>query len=96
MSKRDKLPPASESCTRVVASLVSQGFSPEEYAARFAHTIGHCSLEEFRYSDPALDAWIARLGEILFRAEGAPTVEELRERLLTAEERLAIENDEGW
>lgn len=71
--------------------MFSEGLSPEEFAARNSHTILCFSLDECRYADPALDAWISRLGSILFHRNGAPTVTELRERLLSPEERSRAE-----
>ena len=67
--------------------------TPEEYAARSAHLWGSFSFDDFRYSDPVLDAWIARLGDIFFQRPGAPSLQSLRERLLTPAERKAIELD---
>ena len=69
--------------------------SPEEYAARNAHLWSAFSFDDFRYEDPELDAWIARLGDILFQRKGAPTLRELRERFLTPEERRAVEKESG-
>jgi hypothetical protein len=46
----------------LAAELFSLGYTPQEYAARYAHH-WHCfSLHEVRYFDPALDEWSARLG----------------------------------
>ena len=57
--------------------------SPEEYAARHAHEWGCFSYHRYRYRDPALGAWIGRLGAIL-SSEGE--IERCRQRFLTAEE----------
>jgi hypothetical protein len=64
--------------------------SPDEYAARNAHDWYCFSYDDYRYSDPEMERWIQRLGDILFVREGAPTLEELRARYLTDEERQAI------
>jgi hypothetical protein len=64
--------------------------TPEEYAARHAHEWGSFSFDEYQFSDDRLDAWIQRLGDIFFRRNGAPSVDDLRRRLLTEEERAAI------
>jgi hypothetical protein len=69
--------------------------SPEEFAARNAHAMFTFSFDDVRYRDPALDAWIGRLGDILFRRPGAPGLDELRERFLTAEERAEIARRSG-
>ena len=39
--------------------------SAEQYAARHAHTIGCSSFDQFRYPDPALEAWIDELHRLL-------------------------------
>ena len=42
-------------------------------------------------TDPRLERWIHRLGDILFMREGAPSLGELRQRYLTEEEIRVIE-----
>jgi hypothetical protein len=64
------------------------GLSPEEWAANNAHEIESFSFDEFSYDDPDLDAWVHRLGRILF-THGA--VDACRRRFLTTEQRLASE-----
>jgi hypothetical protein len=64
--------------------------TPEEYAARHAHEWLCFSFDEYRFSDERLDAWIQRLGDIFFRRNGAPSLDDLRRRFLTEEERAAI------
>ena len=66
--------------------------SPEEYAARHGHLWGCFSLHLYRYHDPALGAWVRRLGEILF-TEGE--VERCRLRFLTPEELANEKKQEG-
>ena len=39
--------------------------SAEEYAARWSHTIGCSSFDEYRYPDSALTAWIDELHRLL-------------------------------
>jgi hypothetical protein len=85
--------PADSSCEEMAAAMFGQGLSPEEYAARLAHGWYCFSLGDYRYSDPAIDAWMQRLSDILFGFNGAPSVEELRLRFLTPEERLRIEKE---
>ena len=77
----------------MAAKLFSEGLSPEEFAARHAHTVLCFSLDECRDTDPALDAWIARLGDTFFRRRGAPTLSELRARFLSPGERLRVEQE---
>jgi hypothetical protein len=57
--------------------------SPEEYAARHAHSWGCFSFHRYGYRDPVLGAWVRRVGEI-FSNEGE--VERCRLRFLTPEE----------
>lgn len=56
--------------------------TPEEYAAREGYRWVCFSFDDYRYSDGALTEWIHRLGDILFRRNGAPSIDELRARLL--------------
>ena len=49
------------------------------------------SLDDVRYSDEALNLWIQRLGDIFFRRNGAPSLDELRSELLSAKEQEAIQ-----
>ncbi len=67
--------------------------TPEEYAARNAHKWMSFSFDDFRYADPELDAWIARLGQILFKRPGAPSLEALRAKYLTPSELEALERE---
>lgn len=64
--------------------------SPEEYAAKEAHTIGCFSFDDYIYSDPVLNEWIHSLGDILF-TPGA--LEAARTKLLAPEE---IERIRQW
>jgi hypothetical protein len=94
MSERERpfAPPDLEERARV---MVAEGLSPGEYAARWAHSIMCFSLDDYRYRDPTSHEWIQALGAILFQRPGAPTLRELRETYLTAEERAAIEKRAG-
>ena len=85
-----ELPLATPHIEEVARQMMAGGLSPEEYAARWAHSFGCFSLDGFRYSDPGLQSWISALGAILFQHPGAPKLEELRQRFLTREEREAI------
>jgi hypothetical protein len=62
--------------------------SPEEWAADNAWDIVVFSFDEFQYDDPDLDAWVQRLGRILFTEGG---VDACRRRFLTTEQQLAHE-----
>jgi hypothetical protein len=63
----------------------------EEYAARHGHRWMIFSFDDYRYTDSKLDSWVQRLGDILRGGAGTPSLHELRLKLLTAEERAAIE-----
>jgi hypothetical protein len=39
--------------------------SPEEWAARYSHTVGASSFEEYRYKNKVLHFWIHRLHKIM-------------------------------
>jgi hypothetical protein len=88
---RSELQFADHGREHLASELFSLGYTPEEYAARYAHH-WHCfSLHEVRYFDPVLDEWIARLGDILHQQNGAPSLKSLRLQYLSAEERDEIE-----
>jgi hypothetical protein len=86
-----ELPPAPPDLEEHVRMMVGEGLSPGEYAARWAHSIMAFSLDNYRYRDTDSHEWIQALGAILFQRPGFPTLQELRERYLTAEERATIE-----
>jgi hypothetical protein len=66
--------------------------SPKEYAARHAHLLGCFALHRYRYRDPALGAWVRRLGEILF-TEGE--IERCQASFLTPEELATVEKQKA-
>lgn len=61
--------------------------SPEEYVARHAHGWGCFSFHLYRYRDPALGAWVRRVGELLF---SDAEVERCRERFLSPKEAAEV------
>lgn len=65
--------------------------APEEYVARHAHEWGCFSFHLDRYRDPALGAWVRRVGELLFTEED---VERCRQRFLSAEEFAEVRRQE--
>ena len=75
--------------------MMVDGITPDEYAARWSHTMASFSMDEFSYRDPDVHAWIHRLGAILFHRPGMPRLADLRARYLTADERTAIEEQES-
>ena len=64
--------------------------SPEEYAARHAHSLGCFSFHFYRYRDAALGAWVRRLSEILSTEE---EVRRCQERFLTPEELASVQRE---
>jgi hypothetical protein len=85
------LPLASPGREAAAARMFDTSISPEEYAARHAHMWVCFSFAEFEYRDTKLGTWIARLGDIIFGRNGAPTVRECRRKYLSDTERLEIE-----
>ncbi|HUL72058.1 MAG TPA: antibiotic biosynthesis monooxygenase [Vicinamibacterales bacterium] len=75
--------------------MMADGVSPDEYAARWSHRMGTFSMDEFSYREPEVEAWVHRLGAILFRRPGAPRLADLRARYLTDDEREAIRDEEA-
>lgn len=75
--------------------LFNLSISPDEYAARHAHQWDCFSFDDYRYSDEELTRWIQRLGDILFGRNSAPTIEELRAKHLTPQERQVLEAEIG-
>jgi hypothetical protein len=90
---KDRLPLASAEREAATARMFDTSVSPEEYAARNAHLWTCFSFDEFEYRDTNLNAWVLRLGDILFHRNGAPTVEQCRQRYLSDAERLEIEEN---
>jgi hypothetical protein len=90
---------SSDSCFHEEGDWIAQQFfspedlrmSPEEYVARHAHALGCFSFHFYRYRDPALGAWVRRVGESL-STEGE--VERCRRRFLSVEELAAVRRRE--
>jgi hypothetical protein len=74
----------------VAAGLRSEGLSPEEWAARYAHRVGCSALDECRYADASLDEWIQRVQVIL---RSPSLLKQFREMLLTQAERDRIKKE---
>ena len=88
-------PPADQGRTEIAMEHFALGLSADEYAARHAHEWLSFSLDDVRYDNAKLDAWIQRLGDILFGRNNAPTLDELRNQYLSPDERTAIERAEN-
>jgi hypothetical protein len=65
---------------------------PEEYFARFIHTIGSSSFDNYSYRDKTLEKWIYDFHEIA--TTRFSEIDELREKYLTQEEINEIERRE--
>lgn len=89
----DELPMADPGREEMAREIFPLDISPEEYAAREAHRWMCFSFDDYRYSDPRLTQWIQRLGDILFRRNGAPSVEDLRTKFLSPDEVASIEDE---
>jgi len=66
MRNIDDLPLADPARERDARALFPLDISPEEYAAREGENWYCFSYDDYRYSDPELERWIHRLGDILF------------------------------
>jgi hypothetical protein len=81
-----------DSVVRLMFSDADLQLSPEEYAARHAHQWLCFSYHRYRYRDPALGAWVRRVGELLFDEE---ELEHCRRRILTSEELAEVRRQEA-
>jgi hypothetical protein len=88
----DNLPLADPGRVEIAERLFSEykTISPEEWAARYAHTVGCSSFDEYRYENIELHNWIHRLHAI-FRIPGE--IEKYRKQYLNESERRAIEEE---
>lgn len=91
----DTLPLADPAMEAQARRMMIDGVSPDEFAARFGHTLGTFSMDQYRYRAPEVEQWVHRLGHILFQRPGSPRLADLRARYLTAEERQAIEDQKA-
>lgn len=62
--------------------------SAEQWAARFAHTVGCSSFDQYRYPDPALGAWIDELHRLF---ASAAELERCRQAYLSPAEYAAVQ-----
>jgi hypothetical protein len=92
--ERDQTLPLAEPEHEEVAGRVFEGWDtmcPEEWAARFSHTVGCSSFDLYQYRNPKLHAWIHRLHQILSKPE---LIKEYRNQFLTLEDIQAIDDFE--
>lgn len=94
MTDRD-LPLAEPGMEAYARRMMIDGITPEEFAARYAHTIASFSMDNFNYREPEVEFWVHRLGEILWGKPGAPRLADLRARYLTDAERQKIAEAEA-
>lgn len=87
---KDKLPLADPGRVEAAESIFSEykSISPEEWAAKYSHTVGCSSFDEYRYDNLELHDWIHRLHDILRMPR---EIEKYRIQYLSASERRAIE-----
>jgi hypothetical protein len=79
----DALRAAPERVIQLARRLMSSGLSPEEYAARHHAHIEVCGIHRYRYPEPAMEAWVHRLGELLANPD---LLAHYEQQFLTAEE----------
>jgi hypothetical protein len=75
--------------------MMIDGVTPDEFAARYAHTIATFSMDNFTYREPEVEAWVHRLGAILWGRPGMPRLSDLRAKYLTDDERRKIAEAEA-
>lgn len=90
----DHLPLADPGREAHALALFRLDMTPEEYAARFGHEFALFSFDDFRYTEPGLTEWVQRLGDIFFKRNGAPTLQQLREQFLSPAEIETVEQHE--
>ena len=61
--------------------------SAEQWAARYAHTVGCSSFDQYRYPDPNLGAWIDELHRLF---SSAAELERCRQTHLSPDEYVAV------
>ena len=86
-SSDNRFPEEGDWIARQFFSPTELRMSPEEYAARHAHALGCFSFHLYRYRDPALGAWVRRVGQIL-STEGE--VERCQQQFLSLDELAAV------
>ena len=93
MEPREVAPDGYESW---VHELFDFSIPPEEFAARHYHEFHQFSFSQYKYADPAIDAWIQRLGEIFFAPNNYEIVSQYRSWFLTEAEirELQIKDEE--
>ena len=67
---------------------IYEEISPEEWVARWAHTVGASSFGNCRYQNARLSKWIFRVHELLRQSH---EIRRCREEYLTSEEIAEIE-----
>jgi hypothetical protein len=87
--------PVADSTQEAMAKRIFHGYltmRPDEWAARFAHTIGASTFADYRYDDPILHDWIHELHRLLL-TPGA--VENARQHYLSPGERARIAQEKA-
>jgi hypothetical protein len=92
----DELPLTDPSYEKSAARLFQDynQITPEEWAARYAHTVGCSAFGDFKYRNRDLGTWIYRLHEILGRQLQYPDeIDGYRKRHLSIEEIARIRRE---
>lgn len=86
------LPPASRDREEYAHQRFNMALSPEEQAAREAHTELLGGLDSVRYADPQFDAWVHRYYAVVCAQQ---YLNECRRKYLTEAELEAVSSDDG-
>lgn len=91
----EKLPIADPDREEIAERLFGEykTMSPEEWAARFSHTVGCSSFDQFEYKNIELHKWIHRIHEIL---RNPSEIEGFRRKYLNEEELKEIHDDDPF
>jgi hypothetical protein len=98
MVEYEQLPPADPGYEKSAERLFSnyKSITPEQWAARYAHTVGCSGFGDFKYRNDELGRWIYRLHEILERQVNFPDeIDEYRKQYLSAEELARIQREKN-
>lgn len=78
---------------RADAMFAWRRMTPEEWVARWGHTVGCCSLHRYRYRNPELGNWMRRLGELLTGDVDEEEIDRYRRQYLTRDEYARVRRE---
>jgi hypothetical protein len=96
MLNYEELPSADSSYENSAERLFSgyKQITPEEWAARYAHTVGCSAFGDFKYRNSDLGGWIYRLHEIFDRQLHFPDeIDSYKRQYLSSEEIAKIQRE---